>query len=185
MSLLPDLQTLHAAAAAVERIADQVDADATSADRLVEAIPWRGPRRERILSLVADGAVGTGRRQAGAERELARALRELAGEVERELHVLADLAARARRHLEDLLSRARAVAAHAAQAAAEAVRSMASVAFEMLTGDPAGAVRAAQSMVDRAEDALRSITQRLQGLPAPHDPTWHRLGVEILQWQPL
>jgi len=185
VALLPNLQTLHAAAAAVDRIADQVDADAASADRLVEAVPWRGPRRERILSLVADGAVGTGRRQAGAERDLARALRELAGEVERELRVLADLAARARRHLEDLLSRARALAVHAAEAAAAAVRGMASMALEMLTGDMDGAVRAAQNMVDRAEDALRSITQRLQGLPPPHDPGWHRLGVEILQWQPV
>lgn len=185
MALLPDLRSLHTAAAAVDRIADQVEADAAAVDRLVEAVPWRGPRRERILSLVADGAVGQGRRQAGAERELARALRELAGEVERELQVLADLAARARRHLEDLLARARAVATSAAQAAAEAVRSMASVAFEMLTGDAVAAVRAAQSLVDRAEDALRSITQRLHGLPAPYDPVWHRLGPGILQWQPL
>lgn len=185
MAFLPDLRTLHTAAAAVERIADQVEADAASVDRLVEAVPWRGPRRERILALVADGAVGHGRRQAGAERELARALRELAGEVERELQVLADLAARARRHLEDLLSRARAVVASAAQAAAEAVRSMASMAFEMLTGDLAAAARAAQSLVERAEDALRSITQRLDSLPAPYDPAWRRLGPGILQWQPL
>ena len=185
MALLPDLQALHAAAAAIERTADAVEADAAAVQHLVEAVPWRGPRRERVLSSVSEGAIRTGRGQAAAERVLARALRDLARTVERELEVLAALAAQARRHLEDLLTRARAVAAQAAQAVAEASRAMATVVLEIMTFDPAGALQAAQRTVERAEDALRSISARLHGLPPPHDPVWHRLGLEILRWQPL
>lgn len=185
MAFLPDLQTLHAAAAAVDRIADQVDADAAVVHQRLVAIPWLGPRRDRILDQVAEAATGPGRAQAASERALARALRELAGTVERELEALVALAAQARRHLEELLDRARAGVALAAQAAAEAVRGMATIAFEVFTGDAVGAVRAAQALVERAEDVLRSILLRLHGLPEPHDPVWRRLGVEILQWQPL
>ena len=185
MAFLPDLQALHAAAAAVERTADAVEADAVAMQHLVEAVPWRGPRRERVLSSVSDGAVRTGRGQAAAERALARALRDLARTVERELEVLAALAARARRHLEDLVTQARAVATHAAQVAAEASRAMATVVLEIMTFDPAGALRAAQRTVERAQDALAAISARLHGLPPPHDPVWHRLGLEILRWQPL
>ncbi len=185
MALLPDLQTLHAAAAAVDRIADQVDADAAAVDQRLVAIPWLGPRRDRILAQVADVATGPVRGQAASERALARALRELAGTIERELDALAALAARARRHLEELLAQARAGVALATQAAAELARGLATLAFEVLTHDPIGAFRAAQALVERAEDVLRSIGLRLQALPEPHDPAWRRLGVEILQWQPL
>jgi len=40
-------------------------------------------------------------------------------------------------------------------------------------------------MKHRAEEGLRSITLRLEGLPEPHDPVWRSLGAELLRWQPL
>ncbi len=184
MAIRPDLRTLQAAAAAVERTAADVEADGANVNRQLGAIAWKGLRRERVLAL-ADAAVSSGRRQAEAERELARALRELAGAVERELEQLALLAARARQHLEELLARAQALAARAAEEVATAARSLVTIAFDLATGDPNGALRAAQGLVNQVEQVLRSITVRLQGLPASDDPVWRSLGEEILRWQPL
>jgi len=166
MAILPDLQSLHDAATSVERTAVTVDTDAHGVAARLESIPWTGPRRDRLLE-VAEVTVGTARRQAEAERALARALRELAGAVERELRELAALAARARRHLEELLTRARAAAAGAAQDLATAAAAAASFVFDLATGDPAGAVRAAERLIQLAEDRLRLITVRLHGLPEP------------------
>lgn len=185
MALVPDLRTLHAAATAVDRTADVVEADAVAVKRLVEDIPWRGPRRDRALSLVTGSVVAVGRSQVGAERALARALRDLARAVERELEDLAVLAARARRHLDDLATRARGLVALAVRHAADAMAGMAKLAVEVVTGDIGGAVRAAHAMVERAESALRTIIARISTLPEPFDPAWRRLGPQILQWQPL
>ncbi|CAA9253572.1 MAG: hypothetical protein AVDCRST_MAG76-2410 [uncultured Acidimicrobiales bacterium] len=187
MAIIPDLQALREAATSVERTAADVDTDAGGVTSRLEMIPWQGPRRDRVLFL-ADVAVVTARAQAEAERALARALRELAGAVERELQELAALAERARRHLEELLSRARALVNRAAQeladlAAAAAVA--AGLVWDVVTGDVADAVATARSLVQRAEEALRSITLRLDSLPAPQDPLWRTLAREILRWQPL
>ncbi len=184
MAIRPDLQTLQAAAAAVERTAAEVDADSATVNRQLGALPWTGARRERVLAL-ADAAVSSGQRQAEAERALARALRELAAAVERSLEELALLAARARQHLEELLARAQALAARAAQEVATAARSLVTIAFDLATGDPNGALRAAQALASQVEQVLQSITVRLQGLPPPDDPVWRSLGEEILRWQPL
>jgi len=183
MAILPDLRTLHDAANSVDRTATDVDSEASAVDRRLEAIPWRGPRRERVL-LVAGAALSTARAQAEAERALARALRELAGAVERELRELADLAARARRHLEELLSRARALVTRAGQELADVASAAASFVWDMATGDPAGAVQSARDLVRQAEESLRSITLRLHELPVPHDPRWRAVGPEILRWYP-
>ena len=184
MPIIPDLEALRAAASAVDRTAAEVDADATLVASRLEAIPWRGPRRDRALVLV-DEAVRTGRRQAEAERALARALRELAGAVERELRELAVLAAQARRHLEELLARARALVTRAAQELSDVAATAATFVWELATGDAAGAVVAARELVRRAEECLRSITLRLHGLPEPSDPLWRSLAPEIVRWQPL
>ena len=187
MPIVPDLQVLHQAAASVDRTAADVDADANGVAHLLQAVPWQGPRRNRVLFL-SDTAVSSARAQAEAERALARALRELAGAVERELQELAALAARARRHLEELLTRARALVARAAQELADlaaAAAAAAGLVWDVVTGDVADAVDRARSLVQRAEEALRSITLRLHGLPEPHDPVWRRLIDEILRWQPL
>ena len=184
MAILPDLRALTHAATAVERTAADVDADAGAVTGRLEAIPWQGPRRDRVL-VVAELAVGTARRQAEAERMLARALRELAGAVERELQELAVLAARARRHLEELLARARVLLARAVQELSEVAAAAASFVWEVATGDVGGAVQAARALVQRTEECLRLITLRLQGLPAAHDPLWRPLATEIMRWQPL
>lgn len=118
MAILPDLQALRDAANSVDRTAADVDADATGVAGRMEAIPWQGPRHDRVLFL-AGAAVTTARNQAETERALARALRDLARAAERELQELAVLASRARRHLEDLLSRARALVARATQELAD------------------------------------------------------------------
>ncbi len=49
----------------------------------------------------------------------------------------------------------------------------------------AGAVQAARTLVDRAEECVRSITLRLHRLPEAHDPVWRSLGPELLSWRPL
>lgn len=183
MAFLPDVRSLIAAAEAVERTAADVDADAAHTHDLLEAVPWTGPRRTRVLAL-GEAAVRQGHGQAEAERALARALRELAGAVERELEALARLAARARRHLEELLARAHGVVQAARQAADAAGRALA-VVVDIMAGNPVGAVQAAQAMVDQAEEIRRAIAQRLQGLPEDHDPAWRHLGEAILRWQPL
>ncbi|MEO5678964.1 MAG: hypothetical protein ABIS47_04765 [Acidimicrobiales bacterium] len=180
---MPDLRSLTAAAEAVERTAAGVDADGARTQALLEAVPWTGPRCTRVVAL-GEAAVRQGQRQADAERALARALRELAGAVERELEALALLAARARRHLEDLLARAHGVA-QAARQAADAARHTMAVVVDLMIGNPAGAVQAAHALVQQAEDIYRAIAQRLQGLPEDHDPAWRQLGQEILRWQPL
>lgn len=184
MAVLPDLQALAAAAVAVERTAADVDADAAAVKALVDAVPWSGPRRERLLVL-ADGAIAAGRRQAQAERDLALALRQMAAAVQHELEVLAVLASQARRHLEELLSSARGLAVQAAQEAADILRGFVTIAVGVMTGDPGAAVQAAQALAEKADSLLRSITARLANLPAPHDPAWRHLGEEILRWQPL
>lgn len=185
MPVLPDLGVLYAAADAIDRTAATVEADAASVDRLVDALPWRGPRRE-VVAGGARVAVGVARGQAGAERELARALRQLALDVERELQVLAELAARARHHLEDLLQRAQALVAATADAVAAAAASIATrVLLEVATLDPAGALREARQLAEEALDRLRRITLRLHSLPARSDPIWRRLAPEILGWRPV
>ncbi len=187
MAVIPDLQALQAAAAAIEKTAGDVEADAGVVDGKLQSIPWKGPRRDRVLGL-AGAAVSTGRRQAEAERALARALRQLASTVEHELQVLAELAARARRHLEELLARARTLVARAAQEVANATalaRSVITAVVDVVTADAAGALRAARSMVARAEELMQTITVRLNGLPDVHDPVWRQLGQEILRWQPV
>ena len=187
MAILPDLQALRDAATSIERTAAGVDADASAVTSRLEAIPWRGPKRDRVLFLAA-GAVGTARSQAEAERALARALRDLAAAVERQLQELALLAGQVRRHLEELLVRARNVAARAAQELAElagVAAAAASVVWEVATGDPGGAVLAARELARRAEEALRAITLQLAALPGPTDPAWRLLAPRLLRWQPL
>ncbi len=184
MPILPDVQALRDAATVVDATAAGVDADAAEVAGRLESIPWQGPRRERVV-LAGLAAVHTARRQAAAQRALARALRELAGAVERELRELAVLAARARIHLEELLARARALAARAAQELADAAAAAASFVWDLATGDAAGAVQAARTLVERAEECVRSITLRLHRLPEAHDPLWRSLGPELLSWRPL
>lgn len=185
MPFLPDLQALHVAADAVDRTAATVEADASSVSGLLDGLPWLGPRRELVVG-GARMAVGVARGQAAEERELARALRQLAVAVERELQVLAALAARARRHLEELLQRARALVAATADAVATAAaRAGTRILFEVMTFDPMGALREARQAAERAVDTARSITARLQALPVPHDPGWRQLGPEILGWRPV
>ena len=185
MLLLPKVHELRQAADDVDAVAVRVDVDAASVARLVEELPWSGPRREAVRATTAV-AVGIARGQADAERELAAALRRLAGEVERELRVLAELAARARGHLEELLRRARALADAAAAAVAEAAARVATrVVAEILSFDPVGALREARAVAQQAADRLGVITARLATLPEPHDPQWRRLGPEILGWRPL
>lgn len=180
----PDVRSLRAAADAVDRSADAVEADAAATARLVEGLPWHGPRRQVVVN-GALGAVAVGRAQAEAERALARALRQLAAEVEHELRVLSELAARARRHLEELLRRARSVAAATADAVTRAAAGVGSIVAEVMTLDPLGAVREARQLADEAEGILRSVVQRLQTLPEPHDPAWRHLGPALLGWRPL
>ena len=185
MPVLPDLRALHTAADAVDRAADTVEADAAGVARLVDDLPWRGPRRE-VAAGGARAAVLAARGQVAAERDLARALRQLAIDVEHELQVLAALAARARRHLEELLHRARALVAATADAVAGAVaRAGAQVLFEVVTMDPLGALREARQMAERAGEILRSVSLRLQALPEPSDPVWRRLAPVILGWRPV
>lgn len=185
MPVLPDLRALHTAADAVDRAADTVEADAASVAGLVGGLPWRGPRRELVVG-GANAAVGVARGQAAAERELARALRQLALDVEHELRLLAALADRARRHLEDLLRRARALVAATADAVAAAAARVASrVLFEVVTLDPVGALREAKELAERAVETARRITVRLQSLPSPADPAWRQLAPEILGWRPV
>jgi hypothetical protein len=139
-----------------------------------------------VVGGAAHAAVGVARAQAGAERELARALRQLALDVEDELRFLAALADRARRHLEELLRRARSMVEAAADAVTDAVAQLAThVLLEVVTLDPGGAVREARVLAEQALDRWRSITLRLQTLPEAHDPQWRRLGPEILAWRPL
>lgn len=185
MSVLPDLRALHTAADAVDRAADIVEADATGVAGLLDDLPWRGPRRE-VAAGGARAAVLAARGQVGAERSLARALRQLALDVEREVQVLAALAARARRHLEDLLHRARALVAATADAVAGAAARIGThVLFEVVTMDPLGAWREARQLAERAGEVLRSVTLRLQTLPEPTDPVWRQLGPVILGWRPV
>lgn len=184
MPVLPDLRRLFTAADAVEHIADTLETDAAAVDRLVEDLPWRGPRRE-VVAATTRLAVGSARGQVEAERYLARNLRQLALEVERELELLAGLADRARRHLEELLRRAEALAQIAADAAADFAVRAASVVAELVTMDLADAVREARELAERAYEKLRSIAARLQTLPVSHDPVWRQLGPELLAWRPL
>ena len=184
MPVLPDVRALITAADAVDRSADAVEADAAGVGRLVDALPWHGPRRP-VVAGSAVGAVALGRAQVEAERALARALRVLAGEVEHELRVLAELAARARRHLEELLQRARGLVAATADAVARAAAGLAGFVAEVMTLDPLGALREAQQLADEAEEILRSVVQRLNALPEPHDPAWRHLGPATLSWRPL
>ena len=181
---LPDVAALRVAADRLDRTAATVEADASTIASLVEGVPWRGPRRE-VVRGTARAAVAVARAQAGAERELARSLRQLALEVEEELRFLIALAERARRHLEELLRRARALVEATADAVRDAAAQVATrVLLEVATLDPAGAVREARALAEEALDRLRSITLRLQSLPLPHDPQWRRLGPEILAWRP-
>jgi len=187
MSVLPDLQALRTAADAVDRTAVTVESDAASVDRLVDAIPWRGPLRNRVVG-DAKTAVGVAHGQAAAERELARALRQLSLEVERELAVLAALAAlaaRARRHLEDLLHQAQALVSATADAVANAAAQGARILVAVVTADPTAALREARQIASKAVHDMQRITVRLHTLPEPHDPAWRRLGPEILGWRPL
>ena len=185
MPVVPDLSSLRAAADAVDRTAGTVEADAAAVQRLVDAIPWRGPLRERV----ADGAraaVGVAGGQARAEQALARALRQLAATVEHELQVLAALAAQGRRHLEELLHRAQALAQAAADAVAAAVaRAATHLVLDLVSGDALAAVHEARQMADRVTEALRAVVERLTALPDPHDPAWYHLGPAILGWRPL
>lgn len=185
MPVFPDLRALHAAADAVDRAASMVESDAASVAGLVDGLPWRGPRRQIVVG-GATAAVGVARGQAAAERELARALRQLALDVEHELRLLAALADRARRHLEDLLRRARALVAATADAVAAAAAQVGTrVLFEVVTFDPVGALREARELAERALETAWRITVRLQALPVPHDPAWRHLGPELLAWRPL
>jgi ABC-type transporter Mla subunit MlaD len=185
MPILPSVGELYRAADAVDATAALVEVDMANVARLVEGLPWRGNRRE-VAHAAVTAATSAGLQQAAAERELARALRRLAGDVERELRVLADLAQRARRHLEDLLRRAKALVEAAAAIVAEAAaRTAARVVVEVMTFDPVGALCEARAVADEAADRLRRITMRLGSLPEPSDPQWRRLGPEILGWSPL
>jgi len=185
MPVLPDLRALTAAADAVDRSADTVDADIAAVDRLVGALAWNGPRRDVIVSRVST-TVGVGRRQVAAERALARALRQLAVDVENELRALAELAARARRHLEELLQRAQALVAATASAVVDAVgQSLPGIVFAVVTADPGAALREAKHVAEQAVRNLQAIAMRLETLPEPHDPTWRHLGPGILGWRPL
>lgn len=161
-----------------------MEAEAGRVGGLVAGLPWRGVRRDAATGS-ARVAAGVARGQAEAERDLAMALRELAFAVERELRVLDELAARARRHLEDLLRRATALVEATAQAAADAAATGVRVAFDVLTFDPAGAVREARRLAEAAGDRLLEITHRLQTLPVPYDPVWHQLGPQLLAWRPV
>jgi len=184
MPVLPDLRALHIAADAVDRAADTVQADADGVARLLHDLPWRGPRREFVADST-EAAVLVARGQVAVERDLARALRQLALDVEHELQMLAALAARARRHLEELLHRARALVAATAEAVAGAAARAGTFLFEVATMDPLGALREARHLADRASEILRSIAVRLQTLPEPSDPVWRRLAPAILGWRPL
>lgn len=184
MLALPDVEVLYRAADAIDATAARVEADMATVTQLVDGLPWHGPRRS-VASASAVVAAGTGRRQATAERDLARALRRLARETEAELRVLADLAARARSHLEGLLRRAEALVVAAAGTLADATASVGAVMVEVLTFDPAAAVREARVLAEQAADRMRSITARLHSLPVAHDPQWRHLGPDILGWRPL
>lgn len=184
MLLLPDVAALYRAADAVDATAARVDADMAAVSRTVEGLLWYGPRRDVVIGAVA-AATWPGRQQASAERDLARALRQLARETEAELRVLAELAARARGHLEDLLRRARAVVDVTASAVGELASRVGATVVEVLTFDPVAALREARALAEQAVERLRTITVRLNSLPAPHDPRWRRLGPEILGWRPL
>lgn len=183
MPILPDLRSLREAANIVDATAQSVENDAADVDRLINALPWTGRRRE-VLGASLLAATSTARQQATAERNLARALRQLAGEAERELAVLKALAERARRHLDDLLRRAHALVERTVNELSAATRGLARVAGEILSFDPAGAVRESGELVARAKASLRSITEKLQGLPEPFDPIWRTLGPSILGWRP-
>lgn len=185
MPVLPDLRALVTAADAVDRVAATVEADAGGVARLLEELPWHGPRRHAVGG-GARLAVGAARGQVAAERDLARALRQLALDVEHELAVLAALAARARRHLEDLMHRARALVAAAADAVAGAAAQVGTrLVLEVVTLDPLGALREARAMAERAGEILRSVVVRLQTLPDPSDPVWRELGPMVLAWRPV
>jgi len=185
MPIVPDLRSLATAADAVDRTAATVDADVAAVDRLVGELPWRGPRREMVVAS-ATTAVGVARGQVAAERALARALRQLALDVEHELRVLADMAARARRHLEELLQRAQALVAATADAVASAVtHGLTRVVAAIVTADPAAALREARHIADQAARSMQAIVVRLGTLPEPHDPAWRQLGPIILGWRPL
>ena len=184
MPVVPDLRSLFEAADRVDHIADALEADATAVDRLVEDLPWRGPRRD-LVAATTRMAVGSARGQVEAERDLARSLRQLAQEVERELELLAGLADRARRHLEELLRRAEALVQRTADAVAEAAVRAANIVLEVVTVDLAEAVREARELAERAYERLREIVSRLQTLPVSHDPVWRQLGPELLGWRPL
>ncbi len=183
MPLLPDLSVLHAAADVIDRTAATVEADAAAAAALVDGLPWRGPRRE-VVAATTRAAGGVAHGQAAAERDLARALRQLAVEVEHELQVLRELAGRARRRLEDLLGQAQGLADATASAVAAAAEAVGRVVVEVVTGDPVGALRQARRLADQAADRVRRIAARLHSLPEPHDPSWRQLGPEILGWHP-
>jgi hypothetical protein len=182
MPLLPDVHALRSAADAIDRTAAMVEADAGSADRLVSGLPWRGPRREVVAASIRMAA-GVARNQADAERDLARALRQLAAEVEHELQVLRELADRARRHLEDLLQRARALV-DATAAALEAASVVTHAVVEIVIGDPLGALRDARYLAAQAVERMQAVLARLQSLPAATDPIWRQLGPATLAWHP-
>lgn len=185
MPLLPDLQALRAAADAVDGTAATVEADAGHVGGLVDGLPWRGLRRE-VTARAAGAALAAAAGQAAAERDLARALRELALEVEHELRMLAALAARARAHLDELLRRARALVEATGRAVADAAAAaVARVVVEVMTFDPAGALNEARQLAEEALERLRAITLRLQALPEAHDPVWRRLAPQILAWHPV
>ena len=184
MPVLPDIRSLFTAADAVDHIADTLETDATAVDRLIVDLPWRGPRREVVVA-TTQLAVGSARGQVEAERELARSLRELAQEVEREIELLAGLADRARRHLEELLRRAEALVQMTADAVVDAATRAANIVVEVVTMDLAEAVREARELAERAYERLREIVSRLQTLPVSHDPVWRQLGPELLAWRPL
>lgn len=151
---------------------------------VVEGLPWQGGRRNAVTAS-ATAIAGVGRQQASAERELAQALRRLAVDAEAELRFLAELADRARSHLEDLLRRARALVDLAASAVAEAAARVGGMLLDVLAGDPVGALREAREVAEQASDRMRSIAVRLSALPVPYDPQWRRIGPEILGWRPL
>jgi len=184
MPVLPDLRSLYEAADAVDRTAGTVEADTASLARMIDGLPWRGPRRDLIAGS-ATLAVGAAGGQAAEERALARALRALAIDVEHELRVLAELADRARRHLEELLRRARALVEATAAVVADAAAQVGPrVVIEVVTFDPVGALREARRLADQAVDRMRSVMVRLHTLPEPRDPAWRQLGPEILGWRP-
>ncbi len=178
MPVRPDLRALTLAADALDRSAGAVEADAAGVDQLVGGLPWHGPRRDVVGRSVE---VATG----AARSAPAWALRQLALDVEHELRVLAALADRARRHLEDLFRQAHALVRATADAVADlAAQGVARIAWEVVTLDPAGALAEARALADQAHDRLASVTLRLAALPEPHDVAWRRLGPEILAWRP-